>query len=191
MRLVVAITGASGAIFGIRILEELKKKNVETHLIVSKWGGFTIEEETGYKVTEVEKMASFSHDVNDLSDVVASGSFKTDGMIVAPCSMKTLAGIACGYSDDLIIRAADVCIKERRKLLLMVRETPLSSIHLENMLKLSRLGVIIMPPVPAFYTKPVTVDDIVNQTVAKALDYFGVETEHLKCWQGLKNKING
>ncbi|MDK2879170.1 MAG: flavin prenyltransferase [Thermoanaerobacteraceae bacterium] len=190
MRLIVAITGASGAIFGIRILEELKKKNVETHLIVSKWGGFTIEEETGYKVAEVEKMASFSHDVNDLSDVVASGSFKTDGMIVAPCSMKTLAGIACGYSDDLIIRAADVCIKERRKLLLMVRETPLSSIHLENMLKLSRLGVIIMPPVPAFYTKPVTVDDIVNQTVAKALDYFGVETEHLKCWQGLKNKIS-
>ncbi|AYO31319.1 UbiX family flavin prenyltransferase [Biomaibacter acetigenes] len=190
MRLIVAITGASGAIFGIRILEELKKKNVETHLIVSKWGGFTIEEETGYKVAEVEKMASFCHDVNDLSDVVASGSFKTDGMIVAPCSMKTLAGIACGYSDDLIIRAADVCIKERRKLLLMVRETPLSSIHLENMLKLSRLGVIIMPPVPAFYTKPVTVDDIVNQTVAKALDYFGVETEHLKCWQGLKNKIS-
>jgi 4-hydroxy-3-polyprenylbenzoate decarboxylase len=190
MRLIVAITGASGAIFGIRILEELKKKNVETHLIVSKWGGFTIEEETGYKVAEVEKMASFCHDVNDLSDVVASGSFKTDGMIVAPCSMKTLAGIACGYSDDLIIRAADVCIKERRKLLLMVRETPLSSIHLENMLKLSRLGVIIMPPVPAFYTKPVTVDDIVNQTVAKSLDYFGVETEHLKCWQGLKNKIS-
>jgi polyprenyl P-hydroxybenzoate/phenylacrylic acid decarboxylase-like protein len=190
MRLIVAITGASGAILGIRILEELKKNNVETHLIVSKWGSFTIEEETGYKIAEVSKMADFYHDVNDLSAAVASGSFKTDGMIVAPCSMKTLAGIACGYSDDLIIRAADVCIKERRKLLLMVRETPLSSIHLENMLKLSRLGVIIMPPVPAFYTKPVTVDDIVNQTVAKALDYFGVETEHLKCWQGLKNKIS-
>jgi 4-hydroxy-3-polyprenylbenzoate decarboxylase len=183
MRLVVAITGASGAIFGIRILEELKKKNVETHLIVSKWGGFTIEEETGYEVAEVEKMASFSHDVNDLSDIVASGSFKTDGMIVAPCSMKTLAGIAMGFADDLITRVADVTIKEKRRLLLMARETPLSPIHLENMLKLSRLGVIIMPPVPTFYTGPATVDDIVNQTVARALEYFGVETEHIKRWR--------
>lgn len=185
MRLVVAITGASGAIFGIRILEELKKKDVETHLIVSKWGGFTIEQETGFKVAEVEKMASFSHDVNDLSAVIASGSFKTDGMIVAPCSMKTIAGIAIGFADDLITRAADVTIKEKRRLLLMPRETPLSPIHLENMLTLSRLGVIIMPPVPAFYTGPETVDDIVNQTAARALAYFGVETEHTRRWRDL------
>jgi len=184
MRLIVAITGASGAILGIRILEELKKNNVETHLIVSKWGGFTIEEETGYKMAEVSEMADFYHDVNDLSAVASSGSFKTDGMIVAPCSMKTLAGIALGFDDDLITRAADVTIKEQRILVLMVMETPLSSIHLENMLKLSRLGVVIMPFLPAFYTRPATVDDIVDQTVAKALHYFGVETENIKRWQG-------
>lgn len=190
MRLIVAITGASGAIFGIRILEALREKNVETHLIVSKWGAFTIEQETGYKMSEVEKMASFFYNPDDLSAKVASGSFKTDGMIVVPCSMKTLAGIAMGFADDLTTRAADVTIKEKRTLLLMVRETPLSPIHLENMLKLSRIGVIIMPPLPAFYTRPATVDDMVNQTAARALEYFGVETEYMKRWEGKESLQN-
>ncbi|MDN5302367.1 MAG: flavin prenyltransferase [Thermoanaerobacteraceae bacterium] len=182
MKLIIAITGASGAIYGIRILEELKKKNVESHLIISKWGGVTIEKETDYAIEEVKALVARAYDENDMAAPISSGSFKCDGMIVAPCSMKTLSGIAHGYTEDLIIRAADVTIKEKRKLILMVRETPLNPMHLENMLKLSRIGVTIMPPVPAFYTKPETFDDVINQTVGRVLDQFGIEIDNMKRW---------
>jgi 4-hydroxy-3-polyprenylbenzoate decarboxylase len=182
MKLVIAITGASGAIYGIRILEELNRSGVESHLIISKWGKVTIQKETNYTVEEVKALADFVYDEEDLAAPVSSGSFKCDGMIVAPCSMKTLSGIANGYTEDLIIRAADVSIKENRKLILMVRETPLNSIHLENMLKLSRIGVSIMPPVPAFYTKPETLNDVINQTVGRVLDQFGIEIDSFKRW---------
>jgi len=182
MKIIVAITGASGAIYGIRMLEELNRNGVETHLIISKWGKVTIEKETRYSLEEVKALADFVYDEDDLSAAVSSGSFKCGGMIVAPCSMKTLSGIANGYTEDLVIRAADVSIKENRKLILMVRETPLNPIHLENMLKLSRIGVTIMPPVPAFYTKPEKLEDIINQTVGRVLDQFGVEISSFKRW---------
>ena len=182
VNIIVAITGASGAIYGIRLLEELNKKEITTHLLISKWGRLTIETETDYSVANVRHLASFSYDEEDLSAAIASGSFKWTGMAIAPCSMKTLSGISAGYSGDLITRAADVTIKEKRNLVLMVRETPLSPIHLENMLRLARIGVTIMPPVPAFYAKPLTVEDIVNQTVWRIMDLFGVETPDLKRW---------
>ncbi|MDN5301019.1 MAG: flavin prenyltransferase [Thermoanaerobacteraceae bacterium] len=182
MNIIIAITGASGAIYGVKILQELKKKQVTSHLIMSKWGKETIKTETDYTIVEVEALADFVYDENDMAASISSGSFKCDGMIVAPCSMKTLAGIANGFTEDLIIRAADVTIKEKRKLILMVRETPLNPIHIENMLKLSRIGVTIMPPVPAFYTNPKTLDDVINQTVGRALDQFGIELDSLKRW---------
>jgi len=183
-RLVIAITGASGAIYGIRLLEETKKLEIETHLIVSKWGMATIETETDYSFEEVKSLAAFCHSENDLAAVISSGSYKWDGMVIAPCSMKTVAGIANGYTDGLIVRAADVALKEKRSLTLLVRETPLNAIHLENMLKLSRLGVTIMPPVPSFYTRPETIKDIVDQTVGRILDQFGIEVGSLKRWAG-------
>jgi 4-hydroxy-3-polyprenylbenzoate decarboxylase len=182
MKIIVAITGASGAVYGIRILEELKKLGVETHLVISKWGKFTIEKETRYVLDKVLALADYIYDEGDMSARISSGSFRCEGMVVAPCSMKSLAGIANGYAEDLLIRAADVTIKEKRKLVLLVRETPLNPIHLENMLKLSRIGVTIMPPVPAFYSKPETLDDIINHTVGRVLDTFGLETGLLKRW---------
>lgn len=177
-----AISGASGAIYGIRILEELKKEQVETHLVVSEWAENTIKTETDYALAEVREMASFCHEENNFYAPMASGSARFNGMIVAPCSMKTLAAIANGYTDNLINRAADVMIKEKRPLVLMVRETPLNPIHLENMLKLARLGVTIMPPVPAFYNKPETTEDIVTQTVGRVLDQFDIQLSSLKRW---------
>jgi len=184
IKLVIAITGASGAVYGIRILAEAKKNEGETHLIISRWAKTTIETETDYTVDEVKQLADFCYEEDDLAAPVSSGSFKCDGMIVAPCSMKTLSAIAYGYTDGLIARAADVTMKEHRRLVLITRETPLNPIHLENMLKLSRLGVTIMPPAPAFYTKPETIDDIVNQTVGRALDQFGIEIDTFKRWGG-------
>lgn len=185
MKLVVAISGASGAIYGIRVLEELKKAGVESHLVISKWGKVTISRETGYSLEEVQALAGFCYDADNLGAAISSGSFKCEGMIVAPCSMKTLAAIACGFSQDLIARAADVTLKEKRKLVLMVRETPLSPVHLENMLKLSRIGAVIMPPVPAFYTNPRSLDDVVNQAVGRALEQFGIEIAAPDRWQGI------
>lgn len=185
MRLIVAITGASGAIYGVKALEELRNKAVETHLIISRWGKATIAQETDYSVDQVKSLADFYYDQNDLGAMISSGSFENNGMIIAPCSMKTLAGIASGYTDDLITRASDVTIKEKRKLVLMVRETPMSAIHLENMLKLARLGVVIMPPVPAFYTKPKSIDDIVKDSVQRALGYLGVQFTDINKWQGM------
>lgn len=184
LKLVVAITGASGAIYGIKIMEEIKKKAFETHLIISKWARTTIETETRYTVKEVEKLATYCYNEDDLAAPLSSGSFKWDGMVIAPCSMKTLSGIANGYTEGLIVRAADVALKEKRPLVLITRETPLNPIHLENMLKLARIGVTIMPPVPAFYAAPATIDDIVNQTVGRALDLLGIETDSVKRWGG-------
>lgn len=184
MRLIIAITGATGAIYGIRLLEALAAAEVETHLVISRWGKVTIEAESSYNIGEVFSLATANYDENNLAAAVASGSFRGDGMIVIPCSMKTLAGIAGGYSDNLILRAADVTLKEGRKLVLAVRETPLSPIHLENMLKLSRLGVVIAPPVPAFYGKPRTLEELIGQTVGRLLDIFAVPYDRLKRWEG-------
>jgi 4-hydroxy-3-polyprenylbenzoate decarboxylase len=150
--------------------------------VVSDWGAVTVAEETCHTLEYVYSLADFIYDENDLGAAISGGSFKIDGMIIAPCSMKTLSGIAYGYSENLMARAADVCIKERRKLLLLTRETPLSAIHLENMLKLSRMGVEIMPPVPAFYSKPQSVDDIINHTVGRIMDHFGFENQLFRRW---------
>lgn len=182
MRLTVALTGASGAIFGIKILEQARLNNVETHLIVSKWAQATIEHETDYSVKEVKELASYCYEEDNLAAAVSSGSFQSGGMIIAPCSMKTLSAVAAGYSGSLITRAAEVTLKENRRLLLMVRETPLNAIHLENMLKLARIGVTIMPPVPAFYTNPRSLEEVVAHSAGRALEQFGIKVKDLKRW---------
>ena len=184
MRLIVAITGASGTIFGVRMLEMLKVLEVETHLVMSKWARSTLAHETSCALDQVERAASFVHHEDNQAAPISSGSFKTDGMIVAPCSMKTLASIRMGYGESLICRAADVTIKERRKLVLLTRESPFSEIHLENMLALARMGVVIFPPIPAFYNRPQTVDDVVNHVVGRVLDQFGLEMPGLSRWSG-------
>ena len=182
MRLIIGITGSTGAIYGIRMLEVLKKLGVETHLIMSKWGEKCITMETEYSVDNVKSLASTISDENNMAASVSSGTHKVDGMIIAPCSMKTLSAIANGYDDTLVARAAGVTIKESRKLILMVRETPFSAIHLENMLKLSRIGVVILPPVTEFYTKPKTIDEIVDHGVGKCLDQFNLEHNLYPRW---------
>ena len=182
---VVGITGATGAIYGITLLQELNRLGVESHLVISEWGEKTILLETDFQPEEVKMLATRVYSHQDLGAPLASGSFRQRGMVVAPCSMKTLSAIACGYADNLISRAADVNIKERRPLVLLARETPLNSIHLENMLKLSRLGVTIMPPVPAFYHRPQTLQDIAEQTAGRALELLGIENGLTKQWQGL------
>ena len=184
MRLIVAITGATGITYGVRLLERLRDADVETHLVISRWGARTLLHETSWSKEQVEALATAVYAQNDMGAAIASGSFKTDGMIIAPCSAKTLAAIAHGYGDNLIHRAADVVLKERRRLVLGVREAPLSDIHLENMLKLSRMGVVILPPVPAFYHLPKTVDDIVDHTVSRMLDQFGIEVPGMPRWSG-------
>ena len=184
-RLVVGITGASGAIYGIRLLERLRELEVETHLIATRWSRVTIEDETAYTFAEVKRLADEVHAENDLAAAVSSGSFLTRGMVIAPCTVKTLAAIATGFSHNLVARAADVTLKERRPLVLAVRETPLSSIHLRNMLTLSELGATILPPVPAFYHGPTEIDDLVDQTVLRILDQFAFELEAGSRWRGL------
>ena len=154
MRLIVGITGATGSIYGVRVLERLREAGVETHLVISRWGARTLLHETPYSKEQVESLATQSYNPADMGAAISSGSFRTDGMIVAPCSAKTLGAIAHGFGDNLVHRAADVILKERRRLVLALREAPLSDIHLENMLKLSRMGAVVMPPVPAFYTLP-------------------------------------
>ena len=187
VRIVIGITGASGAIFGIRTLEALRQLSVETHLILSRWSRATIAQETRYSVDQVEALASVVHRDDNQGAPVSSGSFKTDGMIVAPCSMKTLAAIRAGYGDTLICRAADVILKERRKLVLLARESPFSEIHLENMLALTRMGTVIFPPVPAFYNQPATLDDMVNHIVGRLLDQFGLDLPGLSRWSGFSS----
>lgn len=184
VRLILGITGASGAIFGVRTLEALRVLQVETHLILSRWSRVTIAHETGYTVEEVEQLASSVYHQDNQAAVVSSGSFRTDGMLISPCSMKTLAAIRSGYADTLICRAADVILKERRRLVLVARESPLSEIHLENMLALARMGVTIFPPVPAFYTRPQSVGDLVDYIVGRSLDQFGLEMPGLPRWKG-------
>ena len=183
-RIIVGITGATGAIYGVRLLEALQETETETHLIVSKWGTRTLLHETPYSLEQVQKMATRWYPSQDEGAAVASGSFLTQGMVLCPCSARSLAAIAHGHGDNLIHRAADVVLKERRKLVLVVRETPLSDIHLENMLRLSRMGAVIFPPVPAFYNQPRTIDDLVNQTVMRVLDQFGIHTPSSRRWDG-------
>jgi 4-hydroxy-3-polyprenylbenzoate decarboxylase len=184
-KIIIAITGASGAVYGIKLLKILKELNVETHLIISKAAHLTITTETNFSVNDVKNMADNVYNPTDIGAKISSGSFKVNGMIIAPCSMKTLSSIASGFENDLISRAASVIIKEQKKLALMVRETPLSAIALENMLKLARIGVAISPPVPAFYNNPETIDDIVNHSVARILDLFDIDTNLTKRWQGI------
>ncbi|MFQ5475890.1 MAG: UbiX family flavin prenyltransferase [Nitrosopumilus sp.] len=182
MKLIIGITGSTGVIYGIRMLDTLKKLGIETHLIMSEWAEKCIPMETEYTIESVKSLASTTSDEKNMASSVSSGTHRVDGMIVAPCSMKTLSAIANGYDNTLIARAAGVTIKESRKLILMVRETPLSAIHLENMLKLSRLGIIILPPVTEFYTKPKSIDDIVNHGVGKCLDQFDIEHDLYPRW---------
>ncbi|UCC21133.1 MAG: UbiX family flavin prenyltransferase [Promethearchaeota archaeon] len=179
--IIIAITGASGISIAVKLLKILKEKNIETGLIISNAAEQVILNESNIKITDLQKLASNYYDVNDLTAPPASGSHKTNAMIVVPCTMKTLAAIANGFSDNLITRAADVTIKEKRKLVLIVRESPLSPIHLENMLKLARLGVVIAPPVPSYYIGPESVDELIDHTVGRILDQIGIESE-IKRW---------
>jgi 4-hydroxy-3-polyprenylbenzoate decarboxylase len=181
-RLIVGITGATGAIFGVRLLEALRASTVETHLIVSKWGAHTLAEETSYTLERVRQMATYSYPATDQGAAISSGSFLTSGMVIAPCSVRTLAAIASGQGDNLIHRAADVILKERHKLVLLVRETPLNEIHLENMLKLSRMGAVILPPVPAFYNHPRSLEEMVDHVVMRTLDQFGIHMDLAERW---------
>jgi 4-hydroxy-3-polyprenylbenzoate decarboxylase len=178
------MTGSTGAIFGVRFLEALKKTEVESHLIISKWAQRTIEHETNYTLEQVRALASVVHSQGDMGATISSGSFLTEGMVVIPCSVRTLGGIANGYGEHLVHRAADVVLKERRRLVLVVRETPLSEVHLENMLKLARMGVVMLPPMPAFYNHPQTVDDVVHHIVGRVLDQFGIPAPFEKRWDG-------
>jgi len=183
-RLIVGITGASGSIFGVRLLEMLQGSGIETHLIMSRWGARTLVHETSYTPEQVQALASVVHPLTDQGASISSGSFVTMGMVIAPCSVRTLAAIAHGLGDNLIHRAADVVLKERRKLVLAVREAPLSEIHLENMLKLARMGVVISPPVPAFYSRPANIDEMVNYTCVRLLDQLGIHVDTTR-WPGL------
>jgi 4-hydroxy-3-polyprenylbenzoate decarboxylase len=185
-RLIVAITGASGAIYGIRALEMLQSvPDVETHVILTASAQRTIAHETAYRADDVRALADQYHNPKDIGAAVSSGSFVTAGMLVAPCSIKTLSGIAHSYNENLVVRAADVCLKERRRVVLMLRETPLHAGHIDIMAQATRNGAIIMPPVPAFYALPVTLDDVVNQTVGRALELFDIALPGVKRWNGV------
>jgi 4-hydroxy-3-polyprenylbenzoate decarboxylase len=184
VRIVVGITGATGAVFGIRILEELADLGVETHLCVSSWGRRTIEHETTETLESIRATATHVHPPGDMAAVISSGSYATDGMIIAPCSMRTLGGIAHGVGENLIARAADVTLKERRRLVLLARESPLHEVHLSNMLTVTRLGAIVLPPVPAFYNAPQSVEDVVDHVVARTLDQFGLSAPRARRWNG-------
>ena len=184
-RLVVGITGATGTIFGVRILQMLHGSGVETHLVVSKWAARTLAHETPYPLKEIQGMATQSHGGGDQGAAISSGSFVTLGMVIAPCSMRTLAAIAHGLGDNLIHRAADVVLKGRRKLVLVVRESPFNEIHLENMLKLARMGVVILPPMPAFYNHPQSLDDMVNHIAMRAIDQFDIHLDVMNRWDGV------
>jgi len=182
-RLIVAITGASGSIFGIRVLQLLRQTDIEAHLVISKWGARTMLHETSWTLKDVQALAHTVYHSSDEGAAISSGSFRTRGMLIAPCSARSLASIAHGLGDSLVHRAADVILKERRRLVLAVREAPLSEIHLENMLKLSRMGVVICPPMPAFYTKPASLDDLVTYTSVRLLDQFDIHID-VPRWDG-------
>jgi 4-hydroxy-3-polyprenylbenzoate decarboxylase len=182
MKLVIGITGSTGVIYGVRLLQVLKETNIQTHLIITEWAKKCLTMETNFTVDAVKSLATTVSDESNMAASISSGTHKIDGMIVIPCTMKTLSSIAVGYDETLVSRAAGVTLKESRKLILVTRETPLTAINLENMLKLARLGVIILPPVPGFYTKPKTIDEIVNHTVGKCLDQFDIEHNLYKRW---------
>jgi 4-hydroxy-3-polyprenylbenzoate decarboxylase len=185
VRLVIGISGASGVIYGIRLLEMLQSfEEVETHLVLSRYGRLNIELETDYPVNAVEDMADVVHNERNQAASISSGSFGVGGMIVAPCSMKTLSAIVNSYADSLLVRAADVCLKERKQLVLMPRETPLHLGHCELLHRAAQMGAVIAPPAPAFYIKPQSLDDIINHSVGRVLDLFGLDTGNLKRWQG-------
>jgi flavin prenyltransferase len=183
-RLIVGISGASGTIYGIRMLEMLKKTDIETHLVMSKSAEMTLVYETEFKPKDVKALASVVHPVADIGASISSGSFPTMGMIVVPCSIRTMSEIATGVTSSLMSRAADVVLKEKRRLVLALRETPLHGGHLRTLTTLADIGAVVAPIVPAFYNKPKTVDDIINHTVGRLLDLFGVETKVVKRWEG-------
>ena len=185
MRLIVGITGATGTIFGVRLLQMLHGSGVETHLVMSKWASRTLVHETTHSIKEVQALATQTYGVADQGAAISSGSFVTLGMVIAPCSMRTLAAIAHGLGDNLIHRAADVILKERRKLVLVVRESPFNEIHLENMLKLARMGVVILPPVPAFYNNPQNLDDMINHITMRVIDQFDIHLDVMNRWDGV------
>lgn len=181
-KLIIGITGASGIIYGIRILEILKNLNIETHLIVSKAAEATLQLETDLKITDLKELASITYSIDDIGAAVSSGSFQNMGMIIAPCSIKTLSQIAYSINDNLITRAADVALKEKRRLVLMLRETPYNLSHIRSMQAVVENGAVVFPPVPAFYAKPQTISDIVDQTVGRALGLVGIDTGNVKRW---------
>ncbi|UYN97220.1 MAG: UbiX family flavin prenyltransferase [Enhydrobacter sp.] len=183
LRLIVGISGASGVIYGVRLLEALRGLPVETHLVMTRTAEVTLAHETNWKVADVRRLADVAHGIDDLAAAVSSGSFRTAGMIVAPCSMRSLGEIAHGITGNLLTRAADVVLKERRRLVLLVRETPLHTIHLRNMTTLAEMGAIVAPPVPAFYNRPETLDDIVDHTVGRALDLFDLDSGKVRRWR--------
>lgn len=185
MRIVVGISGATGAIYGIRLLQVLATHpDIETHLVISSPAKQTIVMETDWTIEAVEGLATKVYRINDIAAAISSGSFRTDGMVILPCSMKTLSGIANSFNDNLLVRAADVTLKERRRLVLVARETPLHLGHLRLMTQVTEMGAVLLPPMPAYYHKPKTVDDIVNQTIGRVLDLLGVEAELFKRWTG-------
>jgi len=182
LRIVVGVSGATGVVLGLRLLEVLKEMGVETHAVLTRAAEKILEAEHGSSRKDLERLASRIYDVDDLFAPIASGSFRTDGMVVAPCSMKTLAGIVHGYSDNLLLRAADVTLKERRRLVLVVRETPLSVVHLRNMLAAAEMGAVVLPPTLAFYHRPRSVEDLVDFVVGRVLDALGLEHSLYKKW---------
>ena len=188
-KLIVAVTGATGAIFGVRLLELLQGSEVETHLVLSKWAKRTLTYETQYTMEQVQEMATEVYPLHDQGAAISSGSFVTSGMVVIPCSMRTLSAIAQGAGDNLIHRAADVVLKERRKLVLVARESPLNQIHLGNMLKLAQMGTVILPPVPAFYNHPKEIDDIVNHIAGRVLDQFEIHLDVVNRWSGMVSSV--
>jgi 4-hydroxy-3-polyprenylbenzoate decarboxylase len=188
-RIIIGISGASGAVYGLRALEHLRRLGVETHLVVTKSAYLTLAQELDMRPADLEAKASVVHNTRDIGATIASGSYHTLGMLIAPCSVRTMSEIAAGTTDTLISRAADVVLKERRRLVLMLRETPLHLGHLRTMTAITEMGAIIMPPVPAFYTKPATLDEMVDYTIGRALDLFGIDMGGMKRWQGLKTEM--
>lgn len=181
-RIIVGISGASGAIYGVRVLEALRDLGVETHLIVSKAARLTLDYETDWTIADLEALADHVHGIGDMAAACSSGSFRTVGMIVAPCSMRSLAEIATGVTSSLLTRSADVVLKERRRLVLLVRESPLTLVHLRNMATVTEMGGIVAPPVPAFYSRPSSLDDMIDHTVGRTLDLFGLDTGRVRRW---------
>jgi 4-hydroxy-3-polyprenylbenzoate decarboxylase len=190
VKLIVGLAGATGAIYGIRILEVLSNlSDIETHLVISEAGKETIERETSWTVAEVEALASYVYDNQDIGASISSGSFETEGMVIIPCSIKTMSSIASSYNANLMTRAADVTLKEKRKLVLVVRETPLHLGHLRRMAEVAEIGAVILPPMPAFYHYPKVIDDIINQTVGKVLDQFQIKHSLFERWKGLRAPV--